>query len=630
MNINIFDDITSETAAQVRDVLERHPTAPLTVRVNSYGGSPFAATAIYNTILGKARIFVEGIAASAATLVCCAGYCSAAENTLFMIHGAWTSNGGNAQQLRQSAEIMEKASDGMARIYAQKTHRSITEIRQLLNDGKDHWFTAQEALTWGLIDEITAPLAIKARLGSLQLPERLRTMNENTDVAAIEARAMAAERQRASDIRAKVALVTKGLPSARAELTALQDQMIANGIPVAEAIDRILWKIGEDSEPLGNGQGMLNTPMGHPRSFMSNPVPYGGRGVSEFVDAASDALAWRMGAKLKEIHPAARDFRETSLTGIAALALQACGINPTGMSADRLIQAAHSTSDFPVLLQESGNRTLTTRFEQMAADHRDFCTLGDVSNFKEQKAANISAFPGLSHKPEAGEITYGTVTEGAEPYKLGTYAKGFAMPRESLINDDLGAFASMIQVAANAGARLERDLVFGVLTSNPLMSDGKNLFHVDHYNVDDTHTTINVAGLGAARVLMKKQKDSSGGYVQMVPRFIICPVALETASESLVSSLTYRVDLLGDQQTPQWVKALRIIADPRLDTVDAGNWYLLSEPEAAPVIRLAFLNGQRSPTIEQDADFDRDMIKFKVRLDVAAAAIGFAGAVRMT
>ena len=44
-----------------------------------------------------------------------------------------------------------------------------------------------------------------------------------------------------------------------------------------------------------------------------------------------------MGANLKEIHPAAHDFRETSLTGIAALALQACGVNPTGMSADRLM-----------------------------------------------------------------------------------------------------------------------------------------------------------------------------------------------------------------------------------------------------------------------------------------------------
>ncbi len=70
---------------------------------------------------------------------------------------------------------------------------------------------------------------------------------------------------------------------------------------------------------------------------------------------------------------------------------------------------------------------------------------------------------------------------------------------------------------------------------------------------------------------MKKQQDASGGYVLTVPRFIVCPVALETDTESLVSSLTYRVDLLGDQQTPQWVKALRIVADPRLDAVRYGQ-----------------------------------------------------------
>ncbi len=653
MNINIFDDITSETAAQVRDVLDRNPTAAIKVRVNSYGGDPLAATAIYNALKahrGEVRIAVEGVAASAATLICCAGYCSAAENALLMIHGAWTRNGGNAQQLRQSAEIMEKASDGMARIYAQKTHRPLNEIRQPLNDGKDHWFTAQEALAWGLIDEITPALAMAARLGNLQLPERLKIMNESVTAespAIIEARAIAAERHRVNDIALHFAPATKSLPSQAPAIVAMQNRFIQSGATSQEACDALLNLIGAGSEPLGHGQGFMGsyaaeTPVrlphgpltqqfhaAHRRSFISNPTPYGGHGVSEFIDAAADALACRMGADLNDVHPGACDFQGTSLTGMAGLCLQAAGINPLGMNPDRLIQAAHSTSDFPVLLQESGNRTLINRFEQLVEDHRDLCVLGDVPDFKVQKAANISAFPGLERKLEAGEIHYGSVTEGAEPVQVGTYAKGFSVTREMMINDNLGGFTSMIQAAANAGARLERDLVFGVLTTNAVMSDNKALFHADHGNLDDTHAAINIAGLGKARVLMKKQKDASGGYVLTLPRFIVCPVALETDSESLISSLTYRLDLTGDQQTPQWVKALRIIADPRLDAVDSGDWYLVSEPETAPVIQLAFLNGQRVPVMEQDADFDRDVIKYKVRLDVAAAAIGFAGAVKM-
>lgn len=652
INISLYDDITGETAAQVLRVLETAKAAPVTVRVNSYGGDPTAATAIYNSLKahrGAVRIVVEGVAASAATLVCCAGHCTAAENALFMIHGAWTRNGGNAQQLRQSAEVMDKASDAMARIYANKTHRALTELRQLLNDGQDRWFTAQEALAFGLIDEITAPLAIAARLGNLQLPERLKIMTESESpesVAAIEARAMAAERQRVNAIADKCSLATRSLPSEAPAIAALQSRMINSGATPQAATDALLNLIGAGSEPLGHGQGFgsygAETPVCLPpgpltqqfhaarhRTF-GNPTPYGGHGVSEFIDAAADAMAFRMGADLAHPHPGSRDFQGTSLTGLAGLCLQASGINPLGMNTDRLIQAAHSTSDFPVLLQESGNRTLVTRFEHLVQDHRDLCVLGDAPDFKVQKAANISAFPGLERKLEAGEIHYGSVTEGAETYQLATYGKGFSLTREMLVNDDLGAFSSMIQAAANAGARLERDLVFGVLTTNAAMSDTKALFHTDHGNLDDTHAAINIAGLGKARVLMKKQKDASGGYVLTVPRFIVCPVALETDAEALTSSLTYRLDLAGDQQTPQWVKALRIIADPRLDAVDAGDWYLVSEPETAPVIRLAFLNGQRVPVMEQDADFDRDVIKYKVRLDVAAAAIGFAGAVKMS
>ena len=649
INITLFDDITDKTAAQVRAALEAQPSAPVVVRINSYGGDPLAATAIYNALQahrGGVKIAVEGIAASAATLVCCAGHCSAAENALFMVHGAWTRNGGNARQLRQSANVLDKSSDAMARIYAQKTHRPLAEIRNLLADGQDHWMTAHEALSWGLINEISAPLAIAARLGHLTLPERL--MESVTESpATIEARAVAAERQRIAEISAKFNLALETAPSQAPALAALQNRLVGSGASVQEAVDQILSVVGAQSEPRGAGQGFMGagyaaqTPVTIPAGPLTqafyaqhgglmNPIPYGGHGVSEFVSAAADALAGRMGATLDEAHPAARDFRGVSLVGMGAMALQASGINPTGLSADRLIRAAMTTSDFPVLLQESGNRTLVSVFEDLAQSHRDLCTLGDAPDFKAQKSANLSMYPALALKPEAGEITYGSLTEGAEVFQLRTYARGLTLSREAMVNDDLGAFSSTIQVAANAAARLERDLVFGVLTTNANMSDGTPLFHSDHGNLDTSSKTISVEGLGLARKLMRMQQDSSGGYVLTAPRFIVCPVALETSAEALVSALTYRIDATGDLTIPAWVKALRIVADPRLDAADAGDWYLLSEPGTAPVLRLVFLNGQRAPVIEQDNDFGRDVVRWKVRMDVAAAAVGYAGAVKMS
>jgi len=74
---------------------------------------------------------------------------------------------------------------------------------------------------------------------------------------------------------------------------------------------------------------------------------------------------------------------------------------------------------------------------------------------------------------------------------------------------------------------------------------------------------------------------------------------------------------------------MQIIADPRLDEASELDWYLLSDPNIAPVIRLAFLNGARRPVVEQDEDFKRDVTSYKVRLDVAACAIGYFGAVKL-
>lgn len=642
--ITIYDDITPATTLAVRTALARNPTAPVTVRINSPGGSPIEATTIHNLLQahrGDVRIVVEGFAASAAILICCPGYCTAPRNAIFMIHGAWTRDGGSARRLRESADAVEKISDGMARIIAAKTHRPLTEMRRLLSDGEDHWLTADEALAMGLINEVTPELAIAARLGSLQLPERFHNMTDLNPQAA----AVATERQRIVAINQLFQTARTGRYPAP-EIAALENELIDSGASVHEARERMLAKIGSACEPLGTGQGFASgyaaqTPVIIPegpltrdfyasqRPFVGNPIPYGGHGHRGFIDATADSLAQRMGARLEEVHPDARDFQGASLSSIAALSLQASGYNPVGLTGASLFQAAHTTSDYPVLLQEAGNRTLVSRYEQLVQDHRELCEIGDAPNFKTQKAVNISAHSGLELKQEAGEIQYGSMQEGAESYQVATYAKGFSFSREAQINDDLDAIGAMLRTAANAAARLERDLVFRVLTANGLMSDGKALFHADHGNLDTSASGVNVTGLGKARALMRKQMDSSGGFILTMPRFLVVPVAMESDAEALVGSLSYRPDLVGEMQTPPWVKSLRIVADPRLDVSDAADWFLLSEPGTAPVIRLAFLNGQQAPVIEQETDFNRDITKFKVRLDVAACAVGFAGAVKM-
>lgn len=666
MDILIYGEINAALALLLANNLANKPDAPVTVKINSYGGSPLDATAIYNSLKshrGKVTIHIEGICASAASLIAMAGRCVMAENALLMLHGPSVAIGGNAPALRENAATLDKVAESMLAIYTAKTRRPAAEIRKLLADGQDHWFNAAEALAFGLIDEIARPLRIAARLGTLKIPERFKTMIEATnalDPGAIEAAAIQAERARVSEINALIHPFLKIHPEQRGAFTALRDQLVTSGASVENARQQFLDALGAASPgPLAAGQGcnptlggsmsgssyFQPTPISLPRDGLfasmnhsiSNPVGYGGYGQDHFSDAVTDALAINLGARLDNPHPGARDFIGQGLTGIAALCLQAVGKNPVGMSPAGLFSAAHTTSDFPNLLGAGVNVALVNVYENAVSEHRAMCSIGDAPDFKKQTAISTGFFGGLVPKLEADEIKHTTITEKAEPFQLATYARMIAISREALINDNLGGLSAAIATAGNAAARTERDLVFAVLTLNKALSDGVALFHANHSNLYATGTGspalerlgMDVAGLGVARSKMRKQKDASGGFVMTAPRFIVCPVALESAAEALIGSLTYRPDTTGEIATPSWVKTLQIIADPRLDEASELDWYLLSDPNIAPVIRLAFLNGARGPVVEQDEDFKRDVTSYKVRLDVAACAIGYFGAVKL-
>ena len=341
-----------------------------------------------------------------------------------------------------------------------------------------------------------------------------------------------------------------------------------------------------------------------------------------------DALALRFGATLNAPHPAAKDFSGIDLAGLARLMVSRGGRDP-GNNRVRTVQMAMTTSDFPAILTSAVGKTLISRFERLAMEHRQFCDKGTLKDFRPQQAVSVSSLPGLLLKPEGSEIKYGSLSENVESYQLSTYARGLIFSREAMINDDLDTFRTLIDGAGHAAARLERDLVFQALTKNPPLADGKPLFHADHGNLDTTGQGVGLAGLNIARRLMRSQRDANGGYIYAEPRFLIVPVGHEADAEALVSSLSYKPATGEERQNPVWVQSLIVIADPRLDAASADAWYLLSAPSVAPTIRLGFLNGQASPEVQQEDNFDRDVLKIKVRHDVACAPIGWIGAVKM-
>ncbi len=646
ITLYVYELIESGLSREIAGQLRAKPKEAVEVRINSPGGDAFEAITIFNVLQSHGApvtCVVEGLAFSAATIIACAGRCVAYETAAFGYHSPWGQTAGVAEEMRNAAAALEQITANVLNIYAQKTGRTVEEIKPLLKNGTrgETWMSADEAQQWGFVDEIIPGKTAKLNTGHLKLPARF-LMAANTETTTPQATAtpvmlsadtivtmcaqepgivasllskphteaqVQARLADAKEIRAMARLSHQSGPAV--------DAMIAAGVSPDTAGPQLLRMVAEQDAalPVSN----IHT---------GNVVGFGGYGGDHFMKAATDALVVRMGGKVKDPHPAVRDFQDASLSGMAALCLNASGHSTFGRSRAQIIKMAMTTSDFPDLLANTANKSLTTRFEAMT-EHRQLCETATLVDFKTASAVNLSFMPGLQEKKEGGEIKYGSLSDGAESYKLATYARGLVLTREALINDDLNAFGAITANAANSAARLERDLVFGVLTANSAMSDSVALFHANHSNLDSNAHGVDIAGLNAARVLMRKQQDSSGGYVLTDPRFIVCPFALEADAEALTASLTYRPGSNTELQTPAWVKSLAVVSDPRLDAASASVWYLLSNPLVAPVIRLGYLNGATSPAVEQEGDFDTDVMKFKIRFDVCAAAVGWAGGVKM-
>lgn len=137
----------------------------ITVRINSVGGSVPDGLAIYNAMKRhKATITteVDGMAFSIASLIAMGGdTVRMAENAMLMVHAPWTYAAGNAVELRDLADQLDTWAAAMSTSYAAKTGDQPGALA-LLTDGKDHYYTAAEAMAAKFIDEVTTALPVSA------------------------------------------------------------------------------------------------------------------------------------------------------------------------------------------------------------------------------------------------------------------------------------------------------------------------------------------------------------------------------------------------------------------------------------------------------------------------------------
>lgn len=180
--LSIFDEIGfwGVQAKDFRTDLDKITAKTLNVEINSPGGDVFAGLAIFNMLKASGKeivVKVMGVAASAASLIAMAGdKIVMPKNTFMMVHNPWGVAIGNAAEMRETAEVLDKIGSSLQATYVAKTGQSEDKIAELL--ATDTWLTADEALELGFATEVTDEVKAKASfdLKRAELPEHVRAV----------------------------------------------------------------------------------------------------------------------------------------------------------------------------------------------------------------------------------------------------------------------------------------------------------------------------------------------------------------------------------------------------------------------------------------------------------------------
>jgi ATP-dependent Clp protease protease subunit len=171
----------------------------IAVRINSPGGDAFEGVAIFNLLRAQAKpiaVFVDGIAASAASVVAMAGDTRVmGSGAMLMIHNAWSQCVGYADDMRKMADVLDKVSTSVAETYIKRGGLTADKAKELMD--AESWLSAADALALGLATGVAEPepqdanaLALARSFKGLsrlkKVPEILRADDGDPDDAATD------------------------------------------------------------------------------------------------------------------------------------------------------------------------------------------------------------------------------------------------------------------------------------------------------------------------------------------------------------------------------------------------------------------------------------------------------------
>lgn len=630
-----------------------------TVHLNTPGGTIYQGLAVYNQLKDKKpkSVRVDGLAASMGSIIALAGErTEMTKGSLMMIHNPWNIAIGDSAELRKTADILDKFKQSLLDIYEAKTGQDRELLAEMMDE--ETWLSADEAVEWGFADAVIddeadleavnlTPLAdtqnMPDRVKSVMLAQSNRNQRTPADPVVTSAAAAAfpstQEVKPMSDAPAKPAAAEESVVNQEAlnkaeEAGRNAERQRAQSIRTMVANAKLDDDFAQKLIDKGVSEAEAKSAVQHLADYLAKSAPEAIKPVNGGIEITRDEADTRISAVVKALShrsdprvqiagdDPARKYVGMRLPELARAICVANNVRVDGLSAQRIAQAALTTSDFPMITESLIGKSLRDAYDLQGRSFTAFSRQVSMPDFKDRSVVQLGEAPNLELVQEGAEYTYGPMTDAAEKYRLFKYGRMVNITWEALINDDLSAFTRIPQAMGAQAAQKEADVFYAHMTGNPAMHDGVNLFDAAHGNLAGAGAALSVASLGAARAAMRKQTGVDGKTrINVFPEFLLVPAAIETDALQLMAP----IQAAQAENANPYAGQLQVIAESRLDDNSATAWYAIARPGVIDTFEYGYLEGEVGPQIETEEGFSVDGLRVKVRHSFAAKAIDWRG-----
>lgn len=607
----------------------------INLHIHSPGGDVFDGIAIYNLLKNhpaNVTVYIDGLAASMASVIAMAGNeVIMPENAMMMIHKPWGIQGGDAEDMRKYADLLDKVENTLIPAYANKTGKTPEELAEMLS--AETWLNGKECVEQGFADKLAEPLVAMASIKSRKLedfekmPNEIKNMLFKPQGNAGASAPQATPTEQSAPVNKSSTMPVDNTAQVQAELNKRNADIKAVFAPFGSAHDSLLVECLSDlSITAEQAKDKLLAKLGAGTTPSAAVTPYADNG-NIVGDSVKQSLLARAGIDKDKANAKDNAYNAMTLRELARASLVDRGVSVSGQNAMSMVGLAftHSSSDFGQILIDVAHKSLLKGWETAAENFDQFTSRGTLTDFRAAKRVGLGDFGYLPQVGEGEEYTYGTIGDEGASVALATYGQLFSITRQAIINDDMHLLTKIPEKMGQAARATIAKLVFALLTGNALAQDGKKLFDASHKNSFD-NAALDVTNIDKAIQMMNGFVNARGEPLAIEPEFMLLPTSLYTRAKQVLGSASVE----GADANSGIINPIRDIVpalkSARLQVADPKSWYLINKE----AIEVSYLDGIDTPYIEQQNGFTVDGVSTKVRIDAGVNVIDYRGIVKVT